>query len=303
MAYNTKAIVRDLNNAPIPQYFNATADAYEPLYGEDNALRVLLYDTNGSPLLTAANPGQVALTNVEGTPSSAAPGKAVFVAGKDAAGNLIGLNNDNWSDNGSASDKGLLSYARLVAFDGGNFDLCRVDAQKNLLVGLRSSGGLEPSMRKPDGDALSQSDPIAQDVNALNRSHNGVTWDRWRNNTETTLLASAARTATTITPAQTNYNGKGVLLVLKVTANPGGAETLTLHLRYDTGAADFGESGNIVTAASNGTYRLMVYPGASAAQVGNNKFLAAAVPRSWAAVVQHSGAGSWTYELYAAVIV
>lgn len=63
MAYNTKNIIRDAAGAPIPQYYNPTTDAYEPLQGAANANRVLLYDANGNPLLTAANPGVVKISD------------------------------------------------------------------------------------------------------------------------------------------------------------------------------------------------------------------------------------------------
>ena len=46
--------------------------------------------------------------------------------------------------------------------------------------------------------------------------------DRWLNNTEATILASGARTVTTVSPAQTNYNARGILLFNDITAVPGG---------------------------------------------------------------------------------
>lgn len=35
MAYNTKNIIRDASGAPIPQFYNPTSDAYQPLTGAD----------------------------------------------------------------------------------------------------------------------------------------------------------------------------------------------------------------------------------------------------------------------------
>lgn len=37
MAHNTKSIVTDVNNKPIPQYYNPSTDSYEPIYGRDGA--------------------------------------------------------------------------------------------------------------------------------------------------------------------------------------------------------------------------------------------------------------------------
>lgn len=59
MAYNTKNIIRDAAGAPVPQFYNPTTDAYEVIQGSQGGNRVLLYDANGTPLLTAANPGYV----------------------------------------------------------------------------------------------------------------------------------------------------------------------------------------------------------------------------------------------------
>ncbi|MBW2672573.1 MAG: hypothetical protein JRD89_04040 [Deltaproteobacteria bacterium] len=63
MAYNTVAIKKDVNQKPIPQYYNPSSDSYEPLEGRNGASRVLLYDANGNPLLTAVNPGNVKVVN------------------------------------------------------------------------------------------------------------------------------------------------------------------------------------------------------------------------------------------------
>lgn len=59
MPYNTKAIKVDVNAKPVPQYFNPALDDYEALYGANGAMRTLLYDANGNPLLTEPNPGYV----------------------------------------------------------------------------------------------------------------------------------------------------------------------------------------------------------------------------------------------------
>lgn len=59
MAGNTRAIVKDVDAKPAPQYFNPSADAYEYLCGRNGASRVELYDANGNPLLAQDNPGHV----------------------------------------------------------------------------------------------------------------------------------------------------------------------------------------------------------------------------------------------------
>lgn len=50
MAYNTKAIVKDFNEKPVPQYYNPTDDVYEVLQGKSGANRVLLYTEAGQAI-------------------------------------------------------------------------------------------------------------------------------------------------------------------------------------------------------------------------------------------------------------
>jgi hypothetical protein len=128
--------------------------------------------------------------------------------------------------------------------------------------------------------------------------YNGATFDRQRGNTEGTLLASAARTAYTAAAAQTNYNARGVILHLNVTA--AGAGTLTVQL---IGTDALGISYEIATtAAVTATSTLIAYPGvldADTATYGRSVTL----PRTWTAAVAPSGGTSWTYSLTASVIV
>ncbi|MBC7340882.1 MAG: hypothetical protein H5U02_00250 [Clostridia bacterium] len=65
MAYNTKNIIRDAAGAPVPQYFNPTTDAYEPLYGRNNANRVELYGPDGNPISTTSGKLDVRASEIE----------------------------------------------------------------------------------------------------------------------------------------------------------------------------------------------------------------------------------------------
>jgi hypothetical protein len=138
-------------------------------------------------------------------------------------------------------------------------------------------------------------------VIAIPHGYSGSGFDRWRNNTEGTLLASAARTSTSATPTQTNHNAKGVMLTLNITGNPGGTETLTLWLQYFQETGAHSEIVKLTTESGiNGGYRLVVYPGVSLTPDANgtkNIFKNTVLPRSWVAKVVPSGTGSWTYSL------
>lgn len=47
MAYNEKAIIRDVNQKPIPQYYNPDTDKYEVVEGKNGMLKVILVDEQG----------------------------------------------------------------------------------------------------------------------------------------------------------------------------------------------------------------------------------------------------------------
>lgn len=50
MAFNTKSIVKDVNQKPAPQYYNPAADVYEVLQGANGANRVTLYTAAGAAI-------------------------------------------------------------------------------------------------------------------------------------------------------------------------------------------------------------------------------------------------------------
>lgn len=147
--------------------------------------------------------------------------------------------------------------------------------------------------------------PTAPLNGAANQVYNGATWDRQRGNTEGTLLASAARTATTVSAVQTNHNARGVFVGVDVTAV--GTGTLTLQLR----AIDIvsGLNYNVASMTSlttSGRYGLLVYPGVAVAALGGTtsvQAISAAIPRTWVVVVTHSDGSSWTYSLSYSLIV
>ncbi len=130
--------------------------------------------------------------------------------------------------------------------------------------------------------------------------YNGGTWDRTRNTAGGALLASAARTATTNSPDQTNYNATGVVVIVDVSAN-GGVFSLTpsIQVKDDT-------SGNYITIltgtaiSSNTNQRLRV--GASLTAVANaaaNDILS----RTWRVVCTPGDATSVTYSVSHSYIV
>lgn len=68
MAYNTKSIVKDVNQKPAPQLYSPTKDAYEVIQGENGASRIILYDIAGNAIdLEALISSVVTAINTTGT--------------------------------------------------------------------------------------------------------------------------------------------------------------------------------------------------------------------------------------------
>lgn len=130
---------------------------------------------------------------------------------------------------------------------------------------------------------------------------NETNWDRQRSNTTATLLASAARTASTVTAALVNFNGRGIHLDLAVTAKAA-ATTLTVQL-INAGNAVIATSAALAATAGQ-TYSVAFYPGVVAADyTGNGSGKSVVLPRSFSIQILHSDANSVTYSLVGQTIL
>ena len=183
-----------------------------------------------------------------------------------------------------------------------------LNANNELYVQIRS-GGQQSRVGGAPSDGYTVTNGWL-DVRALMTAHNGgasaTAADRWRSNTVLqTLLASAARTATATSPTQTNYNHRGFVLSVDVTARAA-ATTLTPSLEIQAAGGDWK---TIWTAAAaidtaNGSYVYLFYPGviASGAALYVEE-LDLTFGRTWRVVITHNDANSITYEVGAAMIL
>lgn len=121
------------------------------------------------------------------------------------------------------------------------------------------------------------------------------------------LLTSAARTADTTTSDQTNNIGKGVVLVLDITAGTGTIEKLTVNGKNAAGTtfkvADITPASAVGGAAGRHIFVMVPNPNSFATPL---KFAAGAkgsLPKNWHVVVDHTDATSVTYTLDAFVLV
>lgn len=177
----------------------------------------------------------------------------------------------------------------------------------DLQMGTR--GGLYTHLAAQD--SVTVADVLATDTDASSigggalstraqmRANNGSSWDRWRNNTDLTLLASAARTATLQSSDQTNYNGRGLHVVLDVTSAGTGSITLTIQAKDALSAKYYTVlAGVAVTTNSTNVYK--VYPGLTAAANATANDI---LTRTWRIDVTHNNANSITYSVGASVIL
>jgi hypothetical protein len=152
---------------------------------------------------------------------------------------------------------------------------------------------------RPPGDGVA----TANLLGAAPVLYNGTTGDWQRGNTEGTLLASAARTATTVAANQTNYNHRGVQVCISITV--AGTGNLTLQVVGQIGGNGtwtriLASYGPITTT---GIYLAELYPGVGAASDEVADRTSGAVPRTWYSQIAHSDGSSWTYSLGYSLIV
>lgn len=131
-------------------------------------------------------------------------------------------------------------------------------------------------------------------LRVLDNYYNGTSSDRARNNTNVTLLASAARTATPTKVDQTNYNARGIHVVIDVTADPSTAIITPTIQGLDAVSGRYYTllAGSAISAV--GTTVLRVFPGATAAA---NTVANDIMPRTFAVDVVHTAAESMTYSV------
>jgi hypothetical protein len=123
-------------------------------------------------------------------------------------------------------------------------------------------------------------------------------WDRQRNNTDLTLLASAARTTATASADQTNFNGRGVRVVLNVTV-ASGTGGLQVQIRgKDSISGNYYQINTTPTAVTaTGTFVYDIYPAAIAAANGITQATDSFVPRTWGINVAVGDSSSYTYSV------
>lgn len=114
-------------------------------------------------------------------------------------------------------------------------------------------------------------------------------------NLEGTLLASAARTTGPTTAIQKNYNAKGVIIYLNITAASGTGGLRVFIQMIDPVSGSVTNINAAPTAIiATGLYTYAIYPSMSS---GATQATSGVLPRSWNVWIQELDASSYTYSL------
>jgi len=192
------------------------------------------------------------------------------------------LSRGNDSDNNAVETSGVQEVnCYLHAVDGGGlWDRLRTEGSTLDAVGGTGVGSLR----------------VLGQMYAFNEA----TFDRQRNNTEVTLLASAARTASVNSADFTNFNAKGAHFVIDVSLDPASASiTVTIEGKDPLS----GEYYDILVSAaidSTGITILKVYPGISTLANGAASDI---LPRTFRVKVAAVDTDSLTYSIAALLVV
>lgn len=144
--------------------------------------------------------------------------------------------------------------------------------------------------------------PTTTTVGAASLLYNGSTLDLQNGNIEGIALASAVRAATTSSADITNYNGRALLIIFRITAVPG-ADTVTLSVEWKNPADGAYYSIGADSAQSTATTRRIQF-GLAAGTGGNfDKTGQIAIPRTFRITVTHSAGTNFTYSVGYALTV
>lgn len=257
--------------------------------------------------------------NAEMIPLALGPNGELYarmVATDTPGGNTVEATAGPIDDNlASLDQRATDTRAHLYGYDdvGANQDRLRsgvdsADSQASRALGVLIVAGRNWAYNGSTWDRIRIGNDAADSLNALSYTlatqargsrFNGSTWDRERNNVSTVLVGTGAKTATPTIADQVNYNGRGLVLVMNVTAITA-TPSVTLYI---DGSDNSGGYYNILTSAAItavGVYTLKVYPGlvAAANLVAND-----VLPRNFRVRAVHLDADSINYSLIAQTIL
>ena len=193
--------------------------------------------------------------------------------------------------------------ATLPTITDGRFNSLQVGSRGSLNIQIKGAdavAGADVANFNSDGLTVNSAQPLGLYALSLPFAYNGTGADRVRNNTEATVLSSAARAGTVNSSDQTNYNGRGAIFWLNISAAPG-ADTVTMKIQWkDPVSGTYSDIIASVAISATGLTVMRVYPGITASA---NSAASMVLPRTYRVRVEHSGSGSFTYSVGSATIL
>lgn len=168
---------------------------------------------------------------------------------------------------------GSLIASSMVGYNGATFDLLRSAGDNADAVAIATLGRLLAVVR--------------------NTQFNNTNWERVRGNNELTLLASAARTVTTVSPDQTNFNSSGGHILINVTAITTSNLTVTVQGKDPVSGVYYDLLVGL-TITATGLQVLKVCPDITASTGASARDL---LPRTFRVSCAKGDASSWTYSV------
>ena len=217
--------------------------------------------------------------------SAASP---VFIQGNIASGA---------TDAGNPVKVGGKYNSTLPTLSDGQRGDIQQDSRGGVIAVIKGSGTSNAAAVGSSADASSNQQALY--VASRPELYNGSTFDRVRTNVDQTVGITASGVTTTQTGAdQTNYNGRGAVVVLDMTTVGTGSVTLSVQGK-DVAS---GKYYTIITGAAvvtNSTNVYRIYPGLTAVA---NTTVSDILPRTWRVVVTANNANATTYTVGASVI-
>jgi hypothetical protein len=219
----------------------------------------------------------------------------------DSAGNLKIAGNvaSGATDSGNPMKIAGVYNTTLPTLTNGQRGDAQMSSKGVLYTTLMSLGGGAAISNVTPADALSNGQ-VTLTVSDFPQLYNNSTWDRQRGNVDTAALITAAGATTSQTGAdQTNYNGRGIQVVLDMTTVGTGSVTLTIQGK-DAASGKYYTllAGAAVTTNSTNVYT--VYPGAPTTA---NVSASVPLPRVWRVITTANNANATTYTVGASVLL
>jgi len=122
-------------------------------------------------------------------------------------------------------------------------------------------------------------------------------------NSDSSILTSALRTATTQSSDQTNTGSRGVLIFLNITAASGtGGLTLRILGKDPVSGQYFYINAAPTTITATGQYGYVLGPGCMSYGGSLQQTTATILPRVWAVQIVHGDGSNYTYSVGASVV-